>query len=189
MYLIFPIIVSVALTGVHQWTHMAYSHVFEKKKSQIAADNALFRVGNLDRALFKSVRASNNTLKKMHRSHHALHACARMPATAVKCAGPDKAIEHAIHVYVQTQSARLKTAWVLHGRAMQQEWKKLGYAAGKVDRSLGFPSIKVTCHICGLTGGWEVRWNQAGTQVRVGDGALARLEWHPPEYANYRWVQ
>lgn len=179
--------IASVIAGIARWTEDAYLALFQRKQCQIAVDNAVLRIARLDAALFEGVLNVEQTLRKLHRAHHPLHACARNPALFWKCGAPDELLEAHIRLIHRTAFARAQLKWIQNPVAARGEWARLNLPPGTFSRAIRAPVVEKICQVCGLPAGWQ--WQPEKSKVRASgphqcEAAESEIRWRLSDSLN-----
>jgi hypothetical protein len=165
MSLFFPLLAGALIGCLAIETESAYRVLYERKSCQIATDNALIHLGQLDRRLWQRFIEQQQRIEQMHHAHHAVHACARVPATAAKCLPVDRKIESALwHLHAELR-LRAEAQWIGNQRQANSQFARLGVSSGRWERAPALPVSEKRCRICSAKKGWEILWD--GTETRA----------------------
>lgn len=166
MSLFFPILAGALIGFLAVDTERAYRVLYERKSCQIATDNALIHLGQLDRRLWQRIIVEQKHLEQMHNAHHAVHACARLPATSAKCWPLDRKLESVLERIHWQSKLRAERDWVANQKLAHEQFARLGITSGGWNRNATAPLREQRCRICGAKFGWEILWRHTETGAR-----------------------
>ena len=165
MSLFFPILAGAMIGCLAIDTESAYRLLYERKSCQIATDNALIHVGQLDQRLWQRFIEEQNRIEQVHDAHHAVHACARVPATAVKCLPMDRKMEFVLERLHWRLKFHAERHWVANQNLAHGQFARLGIASGSWQRAMTAPLRQKNCRYCSAKRGWEILWRRTETRV------------------------
>ncbi len=165
MSLFFPLLAGALIGCLAIDTESAYRILYERKSCQIATDNALIHLGQLDQRLLQQFIDEQQRIEQMHLAHHAVHACARVPATAAKCLPVDRKIESALWQLHTELGLRAEAQWTGNQRQASSQFARLGISSGRWERAPVLPVREKHCRICSAKRGWEILWDRTETRA------------------------
>mgnify|MGYP000378815929 CR=1 FL=1 len=165
MSLFFPLLTGALIGCLAIDTENAYRILYERKSCQIATDNALIHVGRLDRRLWQRFIDEQNRIEQVHDTHHAVHACARVPATAAKCFPLDRKIESVLGQMHWRLKVSVNQQWLSNQKLANGQFARLGISSGRWERARTAPLREKGCRFCSAKRGWEVLWHSTETRT------------------------
>jgi hypothetical protein len=165
MPLFFPILAGALIGCLAIDTEHAYRVLYERKSCQIATDNALIHLGQLDQRLWQRIIEEQNRLEQLHAAHHAVHACARVPGTSAKCLPLDRKAESVLERMHWQLKLRADRDWVRNAHLAYGQFARLGISSGEWKRVIAVPLRERRCRSCGAKFGWEILWRHTETRA------------------------
>jgi hypothetical protein len=139
------------LGSVPMLSSAMYSEIEEYEKRTIALDNAAIRLGRRDRNLFRMVDSAATKIRALETTHHALHACARVPSPSYfKCRAADLAIERTIAGLIDALRASVTAAWRFNSARTREELWRGDWRRPEITRETIAPVRFERCPVCGL---------------------------------------
>lgn len=152
-------------------SHARFEELHALEAEWISLDNAAIRLGQSARSVWNDLQSANAEIHRIEGRHHLVHACARVPATALSCRAADLAAEAELF---------RRQAWAIQdarARWADGAQRARGYAThARLSRPPIPPVRPVRCAICGLAAGWEITPARSET-IHLSGGKGLRVRW------------
>ncbi len=152
-------------------SHARFQELYALESDWIALDNAAIELGRSARAVWNGLQKANAEIRRLETRHHLVHACARVPATAIQCRTADLAAEGELALRHARAGVAAATAWRVGAERARVQ------APTALFSRLPLPPLQsVRCSVCGLPSEWEIGVPRLES-VQLLRGMALRVRW------------